>query len=257
MSSLDNSTSVLQSHWMLLFVAVNQMRWGIGDLIDLGIEETDVSTYYTAQGWVCELFDMNGILRASGPMDTGKTRLTKDVLMPLQYQPYPLVGSLTEANLRREMMQQHKAGLKTLVCDDVGWDAAPQSVRSDLLINRCVRGGKASYLESDGGGGWFNVTQEIHGPTLLGCRLTFSDVAIESRCLDISMATQHRTSRSLRPSWDGSDESILKDLQDFRNKALNYLKPAKHQTPRGGRRQSLGYRLAHGFPGGTGSPGCW
>jgi len=199
--------------------------------MDLGTEEVNVCAYWPAQGWVYEIFPMVGILRASGPMDTGKTRLTKEVLMPLQYKPYPLVGSLTEANFRREMMAKHRDGLRTLVCDDVGWDAAPQSERSELLINRCVKGGNASYLEPDGNNGWYNVTQEIFGPTILGCRLTFSDVAIESRCIDISMGTQPRTGRSFFPGWDGSERSILYWLQEFRNQAINSLRPRKPPTP--------------------------
>lgn len=201
--------------------------------MDLGIEEVDVCTYYTAHSWVCELFPMIGIFRASGPMDTAKTRLTKKVLMPLQYKAYSLVGSLTEAAFRREMISKHKEGLRTLVCDDVGWDTESRTERSDLLINRCDKGGKASYLEPDGDGGWYSVTQEIYGPTLLGCRLTFSDVAIESRCLDVSMGTQHRTGRSLPPGWDGGENAILTSLEDFRKEAMNSLKPVKPQTPRG------------------------
>ncbi|HEY97855.1 MAG TPA: hypothetical protein G4O16_06710 [Dehalococcoidia bacterium] len=232
MYQIDNSTNVLQSQWHCLFITVMQMKVGIEKMMDLGAEEINLCAYWTAQSWVYDLFLMIGILRPSGPMDTGKTRLVRDVLLPLLYEPFPVIGSLTEANFRRVMIEQHREKKRTLVCDDLAWDAQPQSERSDLLINRCTKGGTASYLESDGDG-WYTVSEEIFGPTLLGSRLSFSDVAIESRCLDISMGTQQRTGRVLPPVWDGLSGTIFTELHNFRKLVSNSLKPEKPRIPHG------------------------
>ena len=232
MYQIDNSTFVLKSQWYSLYLAILQMRLGIENMMDLSTEEVYLCAYWTAQSWIYDMFPMTSILRPSGPMDTGKTRLVRDVLTPLLYEPFCVIGSLTEANFRRVMIEQHREKKRTLVCDDLAWDTQPQSERSDLLINRCTKGGTASYLESDGDG-WYTVSEEIFGPTLLGSRLSFSDVAIESRCLDVSMGTQQRTGRVLPPVWDSLPDTIITELHDFRKLVSNSIKPEKPRTPHG------------------------
>ena len=132
MYQIDNSTFVLKSQWYSLYLAILQMRLGIENMMDLSTEEVYLCAYWTAQSWIYDMFPMTSILRPSGPMDTGKTRLVRDVLTPLLYEPFCVIGSLTEANFRRVMIEQHREKKRTLVCDDLAWDTQPQSERSDL-----------------------------------------------------------------------------------------------------------------------------
>ena len=190
--------------------------------MDLGDKENAVCRNYIAQGWVYELFDWIGILRALGPMDTGKTRLVDMVLSPVAFRPFEIVGSESEANMRRKMIDFHRAGRRTFLCDDVAFDCSPTSERADNLINRCQQGGKATYLEQDDRC-WVSVVEVVFGPTILGCRNAFSDVAIESRCLDIAVGAQQRTQRNLPAGWDGTEKLIAECFDEFRKEAIANL----------------------------------
>ena len=210
--------------------ATGLLKVKIGEFMDLGDKENAVCRLYIAQSWVYELFEWLGILRAIGPMDTGKTTLIDGVLTPVAYLPFEVVGSESEPSMRRTMIRSHQAGMRTLICDDTAFDCSPGSERADNLINRCQRGGKASYLERDGDD-WSHVVEEVFGPTILGCRNAFSDVAIESRCLDIPMGIQQRTKRKLRTTWDSSEGVIVDYFKEFRVEASKNLRPEKPEKP--------------------------
>lgn len=204
--------------------------------MDLGAKEAAVCSIYVLLTWVYHLFPMVPILRAIGPISVGKTRLIEGVLMPVAYRTFKTEGgSLTPANLRRSIMKEHSKGLTALVVEDVGFDLEPRTEPADLFIQRCRQGGSASYNAPDGEGGYKQISEVIFGPTMLGSRMTFSDVAVESRILDIDLAAQVRTERMLAdPAWKGDDlDSIINLLQAFQEEILNGPKPQKLPRPDG------------------------
>lgn len=207
----------------------------IRELMDIGIAEADICSLYVITTWIFEVFPMIAILRAIGPITTAKTRLIEGVLMPLVYRPFKTAGgSPTTANFRRSIMGDHKDGQATLVIEDVGFDVLPQTEFADIFISRCRQDGLASYQEVDGAGKFKRVSEIIFGPTLLGARLPFSDVAVESRILDIDMASQIRTKRVLAdPPWDGDEEVIVALLQQFSDKVFGAPRPKKLARPEG------------------------
>lgn len=199
-------------------------------LMDLGPKEVAVCSVYVLLTWVYDLFPMVPILRAIAPFSSGKTRLIEGVLMPLVYCPFKTEGgSPTPANLRRTMMDQHREGLATLIVEDVGFDVEPRTEPADLLINRCRQGGSASYQAPDGHGGYRQIREVIFGPTMLGSRVAFSDVAVESRILDIDLAAQDRTDRVLPdPPWkDKEPDHLVALLANFRQQILSAPNPNK------------------------------
>lgn len=206
------------------------------ETMDLGQREATVCALYVLCSWIYDFFPMIAILRAIAPFASGKTRLIEGVMMPVMYRPFKTEGgSPTPANFRRTIMDNHQRGFLTLVIEDVGFDISPRTEPADIMINRCRQGGSASYQESDGHGGWRLVTQPICGATLLGSRLPFADVAVESRILDIDLAAQDRTTRELPdPPWeDNYLEMIITLLRDFRSQTIGSQHPKKLPKPQG------------------------
>lgn len=212
--------------------AFHPLLCSLQDLMDLSERDTVVCALYVLLTWTYDRFPMVPILRAIGQFSCGKTRLIEGVLTPLVYRPFKTEGgSPTLANLRRTLISKHREGQSTLVIDDVGFDAGPRTEMADIMINRCREGGSASYLAPDGRNGYGQVSQVIFGPTLLGSRLPFTDVAVESRVLDIDMAAQERTKRILPdPPWKGNEKVLTHLLQTFRAEMLELAKP--HKLPR-------------------------
>lgn len=146
----------------------------------------------------------------TGPAGSGKTRVF-ELLMRLVYRP------LTSSNLSAPALFRtlHDRG-GTLLLDEAerlseGGDEIAE-LRSILLAGY-RRGGRASRLESAGGGGEFRMSEfGVYGPKAIAC-INALPTALASRCIHITMFRSPPGSSKPRLRIDG-DPSLWQGLRD-------------------------------------------
>lgn len=179
-----------------------------------------IATYYILFTWLYDRFNEVPYLRALGDYGTGKSRF-KDVIGSICYKPVFTSGVTTLSPLFR-IIDDVKG---TLIIDEADFKHSDKDSDVVKLLNvGYQRGG--SVFRTEGKGVYDVRGFDVYCPKIIATRETFSDRALESRCLVEEMGAKKIRDgipRTLKQEFYNESEELRNKLLMWRMK--NYFTP--------------------------------
>ena len=165
---------------------LEEIQQFIHDWLDISEEYEELVSYYVLMSWVYDRMNSVCYLRALGDTGSGKTRFL-DTLGGLTYKPIFVTGAATAAPIFR--LLEYWQG--TLVMDEA--DFAKSDTHQDIMkiLNSGFEAGKP-VVRCDKENPKRVDTHRVYGPKILTSRYSFTDKALEARCLTEKMMETRR-----------------------------------------------------------------
>lgn len=188
-----------------------EIRDYIHTYLDIGNEMETFASYYILLSWVYDRFNTVPYLRALGDTGTGKTRYL-DVIGRICYKPIITSGATTVAPIFR-LLEKWRG---TMVMDEA--DFSKSDTRQDIIkiFNTGFERGKP-VIRCDKNNPKEIEHHNVFGTKVLATRETFTDKALESRCLTVVMRETNRKDIPINLTKVFYDKQ-----QELRNKLLMY-----------------------------------
>lgn len=178
-----------------------------------------IATKYVLLSWVYDRFETIPYLRFLGDYGSGKSRAEK-VIGGICYKPIFAGGSTTPSPIFR-VIQLYRG---TLIIDEADFSRSDMAAEITKILN-CGYSKGTPVLRSEGNknGKFEPKAYNVFSPKILATRKTFTDVALESRCITERVRPKDRSDIPLH-----LPEEFYAHAQRLRNKLLmfrfkNYL----------------------------------
>jgi len=202
---------------------IEELQLHIRKYLDVSEEYVVFSSYYILLSWVYQALDTIPYLRALGDTGTGKSRFLR-VLGGLCYKPIFVAGAITPAPIYR--MIKRWGG--TIVLDEADFKESNEKNEVITILN-CgfSKGTPVMRCEKDNPD---NVQiLPTFSPKVIATRQSFSDKALESRCLTEIMRQTKRTDlpRILPKAFYHEEDVLRGKLLKFRLEHHNKIDISK------------------------------
>ncbi len=190
---------------------VEDVRAFVHKYVDVSDDFELFSAYYVLLSWVFDRLHTVPYLRFIGDFSTGKTR-GLDTVGHLCYRPILSNGAVTAAPLYR-MQSVWKGTIIIEEADRRKSDPADEVVK----ILNCGYERNKPVLRCNANDPNDIETHDVFGPKVISSRSTFSDSALESRCITEEMKETKRDDiPNILPSW------FYLEQEELRGKLLMY-----------------------------------
>lgn len=193
---------------------LKEIRSFIHRYVDLSPSFEAIASNYVLLSWVYDAFSELPYLRLKGDYGTGKSRALQTI-GAICYKPTFASGASTTSPLFR--MMDSIGG--TLLLDEADFRFSDEKTDViKILNNGNTKGFPVLRAEANKKGEYNPIAYNVFSPKIIATRKTFSDVALESRCI-----TEEMGSRPLRSDIPiNLPETLFEEAQALRGKLLMY-----------------------------------
>ncbi|MEK7601403.1 MAG: hypothetical protein AAB480_02630 [Patescibacteria group bacterium] len=179
----------------------------------------DVAAGYVLMTWVFDRFNTVPYLRVVGDLGTGKSRFL-EVVGKLCNRAM-MASSISPAAIYRTLDQVES----TLVYDEADFKSSDMTDDIVKLLNSGHRKGAPVVKMEVSDDKIRTVTFRVFGPKILGSRQSFTDTALESRCITQRLFPLKKTSVAvhLPPSFDAEAQTLRNKLLMFRLRNFHHV----------------------------------
>lgn len=193
---------------------IQEIKDFIHQYMDISKEFETVSAYYVLLTWVYEKFNNLPYLRVRSNPGNGKSRFL-NIMAEVCMNPMIFKGDQTESTLFRTI-DKIKG---TLIIDEADFrftDRTNPLIK--LLNNGFEKGGHVARNKTGKNGNYEPEYFEVYGPKVIANIKTFSDDALESRCI-----TEFLAKTNIRPeATQNLDSEFYNKAKELRNKLLKF-----------------------------------
>lgn len=190
-----------------------KIKMFIHKYLEIGPIYEEVATHYVLFSWIYDKFNEVPYLRVIGDFGSGKSRFLQTV-GSICYKPIFTAGATTSSPIFRIIDQIHG----TLVLDEADFKFSDMSSEMMKILNMGYQKGN-HVLRSEGKGVFEVKAYNVYSPKLIATRETFTDKALESRCLTEEMGIgilRKDIPRSLDPDFFTEADEIRNMLLMWR-----------------------------------------
>lgn len=186
--------------------------------LDVGEDFEELASYYILMSWVYDKMRTVCYLRALGDTGTGKSRFL-DTIGRICYKPILVTGAATAAPIFR--LLEYWRG--TLVIDEA--DFAKSDTHQDIMkILNCGFEADKAVVRCDKDNPKHVDIHRVYGPKVMTSRYTYTDKALESRCITERMRETHRDiAVVLNKDFDEAQNRLRNKLLMYRFKNYDRL----------------------------------
>lgn len=179
-----------------------------------------LSAYYVLLSWVYDAFEVIPYLRVIGDYGSGKSTFLKVVGM-ICYRPILIAGSATPAPVFR-IIDKYKG---TLLIDEADFKMSDTTDLMVKILNCGYQKGVPVLRMVGEGKNMEPQAFDVYGPKIIGTRFTWTDRALESRCISEDMDGHYRSDlMDISSEFYNEALSLRNKLLLFRFKNINKAK---------------------------------
>lgn len=165
---------------------VEEIKKHIKEYVDISPTTLEFATWYVMMSWVYDRLATLSYLRFSGDTGTGKSR-SLDVIGKLCYKPMMMAGAVTPAPIYR-LIRKFRG---TLILEEADFRDTTEKSEVVTILNSGFEKFRPVIRCSHDNPENLEILP-CYGPKVFATRYSFSDIALEARCLSFTMEETDR-----------------------------------------------------------------